>query len=343
MNLGYAVLALLDRKAAHGYQLRSDLVDAFGADWDIDIGQLYRVLGRIETLGWVRSKAEAGDGGPPRKVYRVTVRGRAALQAWSRSLDLRVTRGRDPSVILEFVARDAAPIRLIGSDDPLLTELAQRTGGDADAPRCLVEPIGSLGGLWALRQRRADVVGMHLFDPDSGSYNVPFLRSLLPEEETIVIHLARREQGFIVARGNPHRVRSAADVVERRLRYVNRQREAGTRLFAWRQFRRCRVDPRTLDGYDREAATHGEVADLVQRGAVDVGPGVRAATVERDVDFVALGEESFDVVIPQARWKSKRLTALVDVLQSAEFKRYAAQVPGYDTAALGRVVARTGR
>lgn len=343
MALAYAVLALLERRSAHGYQLRNDLVQAFGADWDLDIGQLYRVLGRIEKMGWVRSKAEAGNGGPPRKVYRLTVRGRAELQTWSRNLEAGSGRGRDASVVRHFVACDAAPIRLIGSDDPLLNELAQRVHRNADAPRCQVQPIGSLGGLWALRQRRADVVGMHLFDPDSGSYNTPFLRSLLPEEQTIVVHLARREQGFIVARGNPHRVRSAADVVDRDLRYVNRQRDAGTRLFAWQQFRRCRVDPRTLDGYDREAATHGEVADLVQSGTVDVGPGVRAATVGRDVDFVALGEESFDVVIPESQWKSKRLTLLLEALQSAEFKRFAMQVPGYDAAALGRVVARTGR
>lgn len=341
MLLAYAVLGLIASAPCHGYQLRCQLVDEFGAAWAIDPGQLYRLLARLERSGWVESRAEAGDGGPRRKVYRATTQGRGAVRRWAQSAEGRPERGRDPARVRRFVAGAEAPLSLIGSDDPLLADLVARCDATTGGPRCCHSVAGSMGGLLALRDGRADVAGIHLLDADSGTYNLPFVRWMLPEQPTVLVHLARREQGLFLAPGNPMRVRSVHDLVRKRLRYVNRQRDAGTRLFVWHRLRAAGVDARAITGYGREFSTHDDVAAAIVRGDADVGPGVRAVAARRGLDFVPLGEESFDLAIPQSQWKSPRIQAFVAMLHDSDFRRRAAMLPGYDATRCGEVIART--
>jgi molybdate-binding protein/DNA-binding PadR family transcriptional regulator len=340
MVLLHAILALLARGPRHGYRLRAELEEELGAEWALDAGQLYKLLARIEREGWAQARREASGQGPRRKVFRITARGRAQLRRWARSTEGGRERGRDAFAVKQLAAADAAPLRLLGSDDLLLSVLRERAASRCRGPGISAAAIGSLGGLLALRDRRADLAGVHLLDVDSGVYNVPFVRQLLPEEPVLLLHLARREQGLFVAPGNPRRVRGVRDLARRDLRYVNRQRDAGTRLFVYHALRKAKVEPRDIRGYQREVTTHDQVAQAVASGSADVGPGIRAVAEKHGLDFLPLGEESFELAIPEAAFESKRLRPFLELIHDADSVRCGAALSGYDTTRMNRIVAR---
>ena len=226
----------------------------------------------------------------------------------------------------------ATPV-IIGSDDPLLTRLAQLA-------HTSTQSVGSLGGLLALAQHQANVAGIHLLDAETGEYNVPFVKHLLPEEDIMLVNLAFRENGLLIARGNPKNIRSVRDLARRDVRYINRQRGAGTRLLVYSKLRAARIDPHTLPDWDRVANTHDAVAGAIATDTADVGPGLRATAVAWNLDFIPLGEERYDLVIPRAEYESPRMQSLLDTLHSGEFRRTAQSFAGYDLARMGKVVAR---
>ncbi len=340
MVLLHAILALLARGRRHGYRLRAELEQELGPDWALDAGQLYKLLAKLEGRGWARSRRESGGLGPSRKVYRITAAGRRELRDWVRSADDKRERGRDPFAVKQLAAAEDAPLRLLGSDDLLLSMLRQRAAERRGGPTISAAAIGSLGGLLALRDRRADLAGVHLLDVDSGAYNIPFIRSLMPEEPVLLLHLARREQGLFVAPGNPKRVRGVRDLARRGVRYINRQRDAGTRLFLFHALRGAGVSPDDICGYRHEVSTHDAVATAVANGSADVGPGIRAVAEQRGLDFVPLGEESFELAIPEGAFDSKRLRPFLELIHDPDSLRCGAALAGYDTTRMNQVVAR---
>ncbi len=199
--------------------------------------------------------------------------------------------------------------------------------------------LGSLGGLLALRDGRAELAGVHLLDTQSGEYNVPFIKHLLPEEAIVLITLAHREQGILVEPGNPKRIRGVRDLVRQRVRLINRQPGAGTRLLLFHHLRRNGVDPRSLSGYDREVPTHTAVAAAIAAGTADAGPGIRAAAEAWGLDFVPLARERYDLAVPRRVFDSRAFRPVLEALRGTKFGRAAAAIPGYDTSEMGRVAA----
>ena len=221
---------------------------------------------------------------------------------------------------------------IIGSDDPLLARLAQLA-------HTSTQSVGSIGGLLALAQHQANVAGIHLLDAETGEYNVPFVRHLVPEEDIVLVNLAFRENGLLIARGNPKNIRSVRDLARHDVRYINRQRGAGTRLLVYSKLRAAHINPHTLPDWDRVANTHDAVAGAIAAGTADIGPGLRAIAAEWNLDFVSLGEERYDLAIPRADFESPLVHVLIDALHSKAFRQQAAAFQGYDLARSGRVVA----
>ncbi len=228
-----------------------------------------------------------------------------------------------------------SPLLITGSDDLALEMLAASLADDRDLAGLQVIPLGSLEGLIALRQGIGQLAGCHLLYPPTGEYNLSYVRHLFPSLDVRVITLARREQGLILAAGNPHRIRGLADLAERSLRFVNRNPGSGTRVLLDHQLRMANIARAALRGYEREVRTHREVARAVAGREADAGLGLRAAAKSEQLEFLPLFEERFDLVIPGEQYHSDRLSRVLERIHSGPFRRAAESLGGYHTGETG--------
>jgi putative molybdopterin biosynthesis protein len=238
----------------------------------------------------------------------------------------------------------ARTIVAIGSHDLTLDLLAQRLAEvGADSPgggvRLSSANVGSQGGLVALRRGEAHLAGSHLLDPQTGEYNVSYIRRYLPDTPVNLVTLVGREQGLIVPARNPKRLRTLADLGVPGVTFVNRQRGAGTRVLLDFELGKIGLSPQEIEGYDREEYTHLAVAAAVASGVADVGLGIAAAARALGLDFIPLFHERYDLVIPQVYYVSPLLKPLLRLLDDGRFRAQVAALPGYDVAHMGEVVA----
>lgn len=225
-----------------------------------------------------------------------------------------------------------------GSHDPLLDLLAQWLAERGQ--RLVSANVGSLGGLVALRRAESHLAGTHLLDEASGEYNVAAVRQWLPQEALRLVTFAHREQGLIVARGNPRSARGLQDLP--RLRFVNRQRGSGTRVLLDYELKRQGIAGDDIEGHDREVYTHLAVAAAVASGAADCGLGLRRAAQALELDFVPVGEERYDLCIPERHLALTGMQALLELLADGRFRAALGREPGYDARATGQEVLRQG-
>jgi putative molybdopterin biosynthesis protein len=227
-------------------------------------------------------------------------------------------------------------IVVTGSHD-LVLDLAASSMRERDPTVTLASSnVGSLGGLTALRDGLCHVAGSHLLDPDSGEYTLPYLKRLLPYRDVAMVRLVHREQGLIVAPGNPTGTTGIEDVARRGLRYVNRQRGAGTRVLLDHELARHGISPEAIQGYEREEHTHLAVAAAVAAGRADCGLGVLAAARAFGLDFVPVAKEPYDLVLLNESIEDELLAPLWSLLESDHFRRAVADLGGYDTSEMGR-------
>jgi putative molybdopterin biosynthesis protein len=201
-----------------------------------------------------------------------------------------------------------------------------------------VTNVGSLGGLSALKRGEAHVIGTHLLDAKTGTYNLPDIRRVLGRPGGIlVVNLAIREQGLIVAKGNPKKIRGLRDLTRGGIRFVNRQMGAGTRVLLDYKLSRLRIRPARIDGYEREEFTHMAVAVAVASDLVDCGLGVRSAAVALGLDFVPIEKEEYDLVLRRDFADSDKGELLLRVIRSQEFQEAVRRLGGYETVKTGTV------
>jgi putative molybdopterin biosynthesis protein len=198
--------------------------------------------------------------------------------------------------------------------------------------------VGSIGGLIALQRGEAHVAGSHLLDEETGEYNRSSVRHHLPGRRVMIVNLVHRDQGLIVAPGNPKRIRSLEDLLRPDIRYVNRQRGAGTRVLLDYELKRIGADPRQVAGYEREEYTHLGVAAAVMSGTADVGLGILAAARALKMEFVPLLKERYDLIIPREHYESDLLAPLLEVIRSTSFRQEVEALGGYDGSDMGRVL-----
>ena len=233
-------------------------------------------------------------------------------------------------------------IVVTGSHDLTLDLLANLLG-EAGGVRLASANVGSLGGLVALERGEAHMAGTHLLDPDTGEYNLGFVRRHVSRDVT-VLTLVHRIQGLIVSRGNPHQLASLTDIASRSTTFVNRQRGSGTRLLLDHQLRAAGVSPEAIKGYAREEYTHLAVAAAVAAGRADVGLGIQSAARAFNLDFVPLVRERYDLVTPSDLLATEPVATVMSTIRSRAFKRRVDELGGYDTRETGAVVAQlTGK
>ncbi|MBO8128335.1 MAG: molybdopterin biosynthesis protein [Peptococcaceae bacterium] len=227
---------------------------------------------------------------------------------------------------------------VIGSHDIALDVLANYLKIDYPQAGLSSAHVGSLGGLMALKRGEAHLAGTHLLDEETGDYNVSYIKRYLPGLQTVLVNLAYREQGFIVAPGNPKNIKDFSDLARSDVRFVNRQRGAGTRVLLDFHLKRKGIRPAGVQGYEREEYTHMAVAAAVAGGTADCGLGIRAAAQALGLEFVPVAEERYDLCIRADFWDSPHVQRLIKVIEKPEFRKAVENLGGYDLRDCGKIM-----
>jgi molybdate-binding protein/DNA-binding XRE family transcriptional regulator len=237
--------------------------------------------------------------------------------------------------------RDSAALRenlFAAGCDPALALLAGHVGERWQGSRVHWLEAGSGKALDMMADRQVHVAGLHLYDEESGDYNVAPVRRRLGGRAMVLVNLAVWEQGLVVVAGNPKRIRGIADLARKGVRVVGRESGTGShelfsRLATEEGIPRRAVDVVTV------ARGHLAVAQAVAAGGADTGIATRAAAASHGLEFLPLAEARFDLAIPRQATDDARVQRLLDVLSSERFKRDLGGLAGYGTARTGQVVA----
>lgn len=227
-------------------------------------------------------------------------------------------------------------LRFAGSHDPVVVWLAGQF--PRLAPGCALELqfTGSLGGLIALTQGQADLAGIHLWDEESDTYNVPFIRRFFPRQRMALVTLAHRRLGLILPPGNPAGITNLTDLSEPMLRFANRQPGSGTRI--WLDAALAHQGTGLHNSATvLEFSTHSDVGRAVAEGQVDVGIGVQAAALSFNLDFVLLTRERYDLAAPEAVMQTGAMRQLVEILTTTFCRQAIDAMGGYETQDTGSV------
>jgi len=220
---------------------------------------------------------------------------------------------------------------VIGSHDMTLDVLADEIKRIHPEMNLSSAHVGSLGGLMALKRREAHIAGTHLLDEETGEYNISYIKRLLPDRNIALINLVYRQQGLMVARGNPKEIKGLADLDEHDLAFCNRQRGSGTRILLDYQLKQLGINPENITGYNREVYTHMAVASAVATEIADAGLGISAAAKALGLDFVPIVEERYDLAIPEEFLSTSNMNVLLEIIKGDTFREGVEALGGYDT------------
>jgi len=196
---------------------------------------------------------------------------------------------------------------------------------------------GSLESLESFARGASEIAGFHVPERLTPDQALRYRQWLKPESVR-VIRLFDRQQGLVVARGNPKRIQRLRDLARSGVRFVNRQQGSGTRLLLDSLLAAERVSPQRIQGYASEEFTHGAVAAMVASGVADVAFAIEAAARQLGLDFVPLARERYFLVVRNDLARERRFIVLLSILRGRKFKMRVAQLPGYDAARCGEVV-----
>lgn len=228
-------------------------------------------------------------------------------------------------------------IVIIGSHDLILDVMADMITDKYNNMFISSTHVGSMGGLMALRRGEAHMAPVHLLDEETGRYNISYIRKMF-NEPMALIKGVHRIQGIMVKKGNPLDIKGVKDLAGGGVRYVNRQRGAGTRVLFDYRLGQEGVDPDTITGYDREMATHMAVAAAVASDSADAGMGILSAANAMGLDFIEVGPEEYDFAIPVKYLELPHIKAFLEILRSDGFAERIAELGGYDSSGAGEIV-----
>ena len=227
---------------------------------------------------------------------------------------------------------------VIGSHDPLLDELGDMIHVADNSVFMSSSHVGSMGGIMAIRRGEAHAAGCHLLNTETGAYNVSFIKKYFPKGGVKLIRCVGRQQGLMVAKGNPLNIQRFADISKEGVRYVNRQRGSGTRILTDYLCKQENLDAAAIYGYDREEMTHTSVAAQIVSGSADAGMGIYSAAKLYDLDFVPICIEEYDIIIPDHAWETPMVQEMIETMKSEAFKEKLLALGGYTVENPGEII-----
>ncbi|MGV8147294.1 MAG: molybdopterin biosynthesis protein [Alkaliphilus sp.] len=198
--------------------------------------------------------------------------------------------------------------------------------------------VGSLGGIMATKREETHIAPIHLLDEKTGTYNTEYVKKYLKNQNIYLVKGIKREQGLMVAKGNPKNVMGIIDLVNDDIVFVNRQKGSGTRILLDYKIKELGLDSANIMGYEREMTTHMMVASAVSSGSADVGLGIKSAATAMGLEFILVGEEEYDFAINDKFLKEERVKIFIDVLKSDIFVDELKKLEGYSIENAGEII-----
>lgn len=226
---------------------------------------------------------------------------------------------------------------IIGSHDITLDILADEIRQKGGNIRISSGNVGSLGGLMALKKRTCHISGSHLLDTHTGEYNLSYIKRYLKGMRVSVFHLVKRDQGLIVAKGNPKGIQGIEDLSKGSISFVNRQAGSGTRILFDYKLAQLGISPESVKGYDHEEFSHMSVAVDVLSSVADCGLGILAAARALDLGFIPIEKEQYDLIIPNTILEQPDIQAVLEVIRSGHFRERVLLLGGYDPSQSGQL------
>lgn len=227
---------------------------------------------------------------------------------------------------------------LIGSHDPILDTASDMMKNRNFRYTLSSAHVGSMGGITALRNEECHISTMHLLDEETGEYNIPFIKKYIPGKELVLIKFVKRTQGIMLRKDRNFSASSIEDIKNNNLSFVNRQKGSGTRLLFDYELKKAGISPDEIKGYEREELTHLAVAAAVKNGDADCGIGVYSAANIMNLDFMPIGDEHYDLVMPVKYLGLESFLEFINTIKSDEYKKQLDKMGGYAYDELGKMI-----
>lgn len=227
---------------------------------------------------------------------------------------------------------------IICGQDMVLDLLANRLN------QCIGENVfrsykGSYNALYAMYQGEVNVATAHLWHGKTNSYNIPYISSMLPGTDLVVLHLLKRKQGFYVQKGNPKNIQSFEDLKRSDITIVNREPGSGVRVLIDEKLRQAGIPTQEVNGYQDIVSSHLEAAAAVNRGDADVAVGSEKHSLSvPGIDFLFMQEESYDMVIRKEDFLKKPYQKMIEIIRSSEYQKEVAGLGGYNVENMGKII-----
>jgi putative molybdopterin biosynthesis protein len=225
-----------------------------------------------------------------------------------------------------------------GSNDPVMDMLLTATKKSHPDFYIFSANTGSVNGLKALNSGLTDIALSHLYDAESGQYNIPYLSQYLQNVNSVVVNLFYRELGFLFRQGNPLLIRGFDSLAGKKIRFVNRQKGSGTRLLLDYNLQKLGIDPKEIEGYETEVYTHFEVGLAILSGEADTGIASAAISKLLGLSFLPITSECFDMILDQATYFQSGVQSFIETLKSETFRARVEKIGGYDFKDSGKIL-----
>ena len=225
-----------------------------------------------------------------------------------------------------------------GSNDPVLDILLTATKKSHPDFYVFSANTGSVNGLKALNDGYTDIALSHLFDAESGQYNIPYLPKYLPDINPVVVNLFHRELGFLVKPEIAPQITGFESLTGKNIQFVNRQYGSGTRMLLDYHLQKLGIAADKIDGYEKEVYTHFEVGLSIIAGEAQVGIASAAIGKLLGLSFKPITSECFDMILDQSTFFSSGVQSFIETLKTDEFRNRVEKIGGYDFRDSGKIL-----
>ncbi len=298
-------------------------------------------------VSWPGNQALTAEAGRPVALARVggkvvAVAQSAARLTLSPAAGMLEGTGRKRAEVETFrMSEEIDSTLLVAGCDPSVAMLSDWLSRTQSTVSIAALQCSSGTAINALLDGRAHAAGVHLRDPESGEYNMAYVKRALGRRRSVLINFARWEVGFATDPVNPYEIRGFADLARKGLRIINREHGSGARLALDEGLDEIGLKADQVNGYESELGGHLEVAAAIAAGQADVAFTIRVAANAYGLGFVPLREERYDLVVLERDLDTKPVKVMLDALSSNRFAREVNQFCAYDTNQMGRTIART--